>query len=160
MKSNKVLILLATAAVLTSCQIAKVEEQDAESFMNEINKYKEDAISDDSDFGGFTTTNNEQKKVESKSKKHYTKKTVEKNKIENDETVELDSKVDEIQDIDNIENSQTNFDFLSQMEENLKKSQEERLEKKKTKKDSAKVKEKEEKKEPKKRGRKPKNQQE
>lgn len=131
------------------------EEQEAEEFLNELNKYKEEAEAEETEFSGFTTNveaevtgvdipdesveepsiqeeiSQPEEIQEEKHIKRYTKKKASKGNIEDDEYVELPS-------------DQTDFGFLDQMEENLKKNQEERL--------------KATEKTPKKRGRKPKKQ--
>jgi len=111
-------------------KIEIIEKQDAKSFMDEINKYKEEAEHDD--FEGFTTKSS--LKIEKEEKKNTRKNiSIKEEKIDEDLTNQID------------------IDFLSQMEQNLKNNQKERIKKLSI---NSEVSEKT----PKKRGRKPKNQ--
>ena len=121
-------------------QVAKVESQDAESFMNEINKYKE--MADDEEFTGFTTNPISRTEQKESFNKYLKKKETKKEAVSKEETVE-----------ETIEEPTGEMDlgFLNQMEQSLKKDQEERM--KKLKNNSKDIEEEL----PKKRGRKPKN---
>lgn len=140
----------------TISEPAKAESDDAQSFMNELNKYKEEAEEEEAGFAGFTTAKSTQKEdveeEEEESNKEaqvteshvrrYTKKKsateVEEQEIpdfgttpskksstsvyekEAEETVPEDTFVEE-------PSGQMDIGFLNQMEQNLKRSQEERM---------------------------------
>lgn len=97
-------------------ELLKQEEQSAESFMNELKKYE---VAVDDNLGNFTT----KKTSEKSTQKRYTKKK------ETEEVVEKAPEQD-IEEMANLANStQVDINFLEQMEQNMKKDQENRLKK-------------------------------
>lgn len=110
------------------------EKQEAEEFMNEINKYKEAVELEENEFSGFTTQNsiesvaNEELPVqEEKHVRKYTKKKVD------DKDSELEADEEPLYNPDDqfveLSSGQMDINFLDQMEQNLKESQKERLKK-------------------------------
>ena len=116
------------------------QKQDVENFMKELNKYKEQADRDNDGFAGFTT------KTTTKSKKKEPKEP--KATDEKDEGKKIRKKSTKIK--EDATSEQMDISFLEQMEQNLKKHQEERMRK------SGIVEDTVEEEKPKKRGRKPK----
>lgn len=152
-------------------ELVKDEEQDAQSFMNELNKYKAEAEQEEEEFPGFTTKS--YSKAELKKGNNPKRYTMKKYINETSNEVELPELLQVEEDSSSGEESyndiepyselmeeqfieapsgQMDIGFLNQMEQNLKKNQEERIRKAGI--DS----EKSDEEEPKKRGRKPKDQ--
>lgn len=105
-------------------QETQKEEQDAESFMNELNRYKEEAEKEDDDFVGFTTkvTPKKIEKVEQPPKKEIVEEDVKEDLVE-EKNVKTDTNKKE------IDSEQMDVNFLNQIEQNLKRNQEERMRK-------------------------------
>ena len=91
------------------------EEQDATNFMNELNRYKEEAEKEDDGFVGFTT------KVASKKIEKVEEPVIE-DLAEENNVKRYTKKKDDI-------SEQVDIGFLNQMEQNLKRNQEERMRK-------------------------------
>lgn len=101
-------------------QLISKEEQSAESFMNELKKYEPNETED---LGNFTTSTSKKSEKITKQPKRYTKK---KEKVEIVEDLSNEEPIDVLE---VNESTQIDMNFLEQMDENMKKDQENRLKK-------------------------------
>lgn len=100
--------------------VLKQEEQNAESFINELKKYEQNV---DDDLANFTIATEKKVEKDTKKPKRYTKK---KEKVEITEDLSNEEPID----FTTLEQStQIDMNFLEQMDENMKKDQESRLKK-------------------------------
>lgn len=98
--------------------VLKEEQQDAESFINELKKYE---LNEAEELGNFTTAAPNKSEKATKQPKRYTKKKV--------DIIEDLPKEEPIEFSDVNQSSQVDMNFLEQMDENMKKDQENRLKK-------------------------------